>query len=254
MPISAEIQEKNLYNKRYSIHQKSGLIGMIIKREYSFLSSIRLIVFCCLTVLMFSQSTVAASDNIYNNFRELSLHEVPNVDYKIETNLTDSNVLVMAIHGGKIENGTTELAYALSSHNNYNYYSYLGLKSKDNLTLHIASDKFDEPSALEMVSKSNTTLSIHGCSGSEEFTHIGGLDTELGNRIKESLTKYGFTVLEAPQNLAGISPHNIVNKNMNGRGVQIEISKGLRTQFLSSNNDKLKSYVFAISEAVSSVH
>lgn len=226
---------------------------MIIKRGYSFLSSIRSIVSCCLTVLMFSQPTVAVSDGIYSNFRELNSDKVKDVDYKIETNVTDSDVIVIAIHGGKIEKGTTELAYALSSHNNYNYYSYMGIKSKDNLALHITSDKFDEPTVLEMVSKSKTTLSIHGCSGSEEFTYIGGLDTELGNRIKESLTKYGFTVLDAPKRLAGISPNNIVNKNMNGCGVQIEISKGLRTQFLSSNNDSLKNYVFAISEAVNSI-
>ncbi|MEL7565146.1 MAG: poly-gamma-glutamate hydrolase family protein [Dehalobacterium sp.] len=226
---------------------------MIIKRKYSFLSSKRLIVFCCLTILMFSQLTAAASGDLYNNFTELSSNQVENVDYKIETDVTDSNAIVIAIHGGKIEKGTTELAYALSSHNNFNYYSYIGLKSKGNLALHITSDKFDEPTALEMVSKSKTTLSIHGCSGSEEFTYIGGLDTELGNKIKESLTKYGFTVLDAPKNLAGISLNNIVNKNMNGWGVQIEISNGLRTQFLSSNNDKLKNYVFAISEATSSI-
>ena len=224
---------------------------MIIKKHSS-LSFKRLIGFCCLTILMFSQSSAAASGDIYKDFSELSSNEVKSIDYKIETNATDSNVIVIAIHGGKIEKGTTELAHALSSHNNYNYYSYLGLKSKGNLKLHITSTKFDEPTALEMVSKSKTTLSIHGSSGSKYFTYIGGLDTELGKKIKESLTKYGFTVLDAPNNLAGISPNNIVNKNMNEMGVQLEISAGLRTKFLSSNNDSLKRYVFAISEAVNS--
>lgn len=52
------------------------------------------------------------------------------VDYEIEVNETDSNVTVVAIHGGKIEKGTTELAYALASHNNYNYYSFQGLKAQ----------------------------------------------------------------------------------------------------------------------------
>lgn len=202
---------------------------------------------------MFAQSTATASVDIYQNFKELSSNTVENVDYEIQATVTDSDVIVIAIHGGKIEKGTTELAYALSSHNNYNYYSYIGLKRKGNSTLHITSVKFDEPTVLEMVSKSKTTLSIHGCSGSEEFTYIGGLNTELGNKIKESLAKYDFTVLDTPKNLAGISQKNIVNKNMNSKGVQIEISKGLRTQFLSSNNDKLKSYVLAISEAVNSI-
>lgn len=228
-------------------------MDMILKRVCSFLSSTRLFACCYLITLIFSQSTTAASVDIYRNFRELRSNTVENVDYEIETTVTDSDVIVIAIHGGKIEKGTTELAYALSSHNNYNYYSYIGLRSKGNSALHITSEKFDEPTASEMVSKSKTTLSIHGCSGSEEFTYIGGLDTELGNKIKESLTKYGFIVLDAPKNMAGISPNNIVNKNMSGFGVQLEISKGLRTQFLSGNNNKLKSYVLAISEAVNSI-
>ncbi|WP_335617811.1 poly-gamma-glutamate hydrolase family protein [Clostridium formicaceticum] len=232
---------------------KSELMDMMLNSVCSFLSSTRLIVCCCLIILIFTQSTTAASVDIYRNFKELISNTIENVDYKIETNVTDSDVIIIAIHGGKIEKGTTELAYALSSHNNYNYYSYIGLRSKGNSALHITSEKFDEPAALEMVSKSKTTLSIHGCSGSEEFTYIGGLDTELGNKIKESLTKYGFTVLDAPKNMAGISPNNIVNKNMSGLGVQLEISKGLRTQFLSDNHDKLKDYVLAISEAVNSI-
>ena len=201
---------------------------------------------------MFAQSTATAVVDIYSNFEELSSNTVENTDYEIKTTVTDSDVIVIAIHGGKIEKGTTELASALSSHNNYNYYSFIGKKPRGNLTLHITSVKFDEPTALEMVSKSKTTLSIHGCSGLEEFTYIGGLDTELGNKIKESLLKYDFTVLDSPKKLGGVSPKNIVNKNMSSKGVQIEISKGLRTQFFSSDNDKLKNYVLAISEAVNS--
>ncbi|WP_066634426.1 poly-gamma-glutamate hydrolase family protein [Desulfolucanica intricata] len=172
------------------------------------------------------------------------------VDYKIEANATDSDVTVVAIHGGKIEKGTTELAYALASHNNYSYYSFLGSKSNDNFSLHIPSDEFGETFALKMVSKSKRTISIHGCNGTEEFTYIGGRDTELANRIKKSLTKYGFIVKDTPKNLAGISTDNIVNRNINGRGVQIEISNGLRTKFLSTNKHSLKRYVLAISEAV----
>lgn len=231
---------------------KSELIGMPLKRVWSFLSSRRLIVFCCLIILMFAQSTATALVDIYSNFEELSSNTVDNTDYEIKTTVTDSDVIVIAIHGGKIEKGTTELAAALSSHNNFNFYSFIGKKPKDNLTLHITSVKFDEPTALKMVSKSKTTLSIHGCSGLEEFTYIGGLDSELGSKIKESLIKYDFTVLDTPKRLAGKSPKNIVNKNISSKGVQLEISRGLRTQFLSSDNDKLKNYVLAISEAVSS--
>ncbi len=176
------------------------------------------------------------------------------IDFEIEVKETVSDVTVVAIHGGKIEKGTTELAYALASHNNYNYYSFLGLKRTDNFSLHISSDKFAELYALEMVSESDATLSIHGCEGTEEFTYIGGRDTELANRIKTSLTKHGFTVKkDTPKELAGISPDNIANRNIDERGVQLEISEGLRAKFLSSNKDSLQSYVLAISEAVNGI-
>ncbi len=194
---------------------------------------------------------IKAQKNEINDLKRLlDFQTSVDVDYEIEANVTDSNVAVVAIHGGKIEKGTTELAYALASHNNYNYYSFQGLKSTDNFSLHVPSDKFAEAAALQMVSESKITLSIHGCDGEKEFTYIGGRDTELANRIKESLTKYGFTVKDAPKNLDGMSPDNIVNKNIDGQGVQIEISKGLRKKFLSTNKDTLNSYVLAISEAV----
>ena len=176
------------------------------------------------------------------------------IDFEIEVKETGSDVTVVAIHGGKIEKGTTELAYALASHNNYNYYSFLGLKRTNNFSLHISSDEFAELYAMEMVSESEVTLSLHGCDGAEEFTYIGGRDTELAERIEESLTKHGFTVKEdTPKELAGISPVNIANRNIDERGVQLEISEGLRTKFLSADEDILQSYVLAISEAVNNI-
>ncbi len=182
------------------------------------------------------------------------LNSQKDIDFEIEVKETDSDVTVVAIHGGKIEKGTTELAYALAFHNNYNYYSFLGLKRTSNFSLHISSDEFAELYALEMVSKSKVTLSIHGCDGAEEFTYIGGRDAELANRIKESLTKHGFTVKkDTPRELEGISPYNIVNRNIDERGVQLEISEGLRTKFLSTDKDILQSYVLAISEAVNNI-
>ena len=75
----------------------------------------------------------------------------------------------------------------------------------------------------------------------------------MANRIKESLTKHGFTVKDTPKDLAGISSDNIVNRNRDERGVQLEISEGLRTKFLSTNKHSLNSYVLAISEAVNNM-
>jgi phage replication-related protein YjqB (UPF0714/DUF867 family) len=231
----------------------------------------RLIVYCCLILLIFAEPTATASGDIDAGCEMKpkvtdSGHEITDFgnyemntkvshfgDHQIETNAAGSAIAVIAIHGGKIERGTTELAYALSSRNHYNYYSYLGVKSKGNAALHIASDQFAEPTALKIISPAATTLSIHGCSGISEFTYIGGRDTELGNRIKEALLKYGFTVLTTPKYLAGLSPHNIANRNKSGSGVQLEISRGLRARFLAADDDSLNRYVLALSEAVNAM-
>jgi len=203
--------------------------------------------------LNIANEKIKEQKNELDDLRSL-LDSQKDIDFEIEVKETGSDVTVLAIHGGKIEKGTTELAYALASHNNYNYYSFLGLKSTDNFSLHVSSDKFAETYALEMVSRSKVALSIHGCYGTEEFTYIGGRDTELADRMKESLIKYGFTVKkDTPKDLAGISPDNIVNRNIDERGVQLEISEGLRTKFLSTDKDILHNYVLAISEAVNSI-
>ncbi|HEX3027446.1 MAG TPA: poly-gamma-glutamate hydrolase family protein, partial [Clostridia bacterium] len=126
-------------------------------------------------------------------------------DFTIESNDAGSDVLIMAIHGGKIEPGTTELARNLSRKYNYNYYSFVGKKSNHNASLHITSTDFREPKAIEMSARSSATISIHGCAGSNQFTYIGGRDDDLGMKIKAALEKNGFTVLAAAPGLSGKS-------------------------------------------------
>lgn len=259
------------------------MTGKILRGFFIFM---RIAVCCCLIILIIAQTCSEASGETdqdsgeFNKLRNidlrmltLNLEDLPESelspllkevgykvktkvtdfgDYKIETNVTGSDIAVIAIHGGAIERGTTELAYALASRNNYSYYSYLGVKLKDNSNLHIESAEFKEPAAMKIVSQSERTLSIHGCAGEEAFTYIGGRDAGLADKIRGSLSRYGFTVLPAPEGLAGVSPENIANKNKNGSGVQMELSQGLRAQFLSADGNLLESYVSAVSEAVNS--
>lgn len=247
---------------------------MAKKILHNFLSIMRLIVCFCLIVLFLTRTFSEAYGGIYgvlnesdkaaetpqNGISRTSKDEVYRLntsvtdfgDHKIESNVSDPDIITVAIHGGKIESGTTELAYALASRNDYSYYSYLGARLTDNFHLHIESEKFDEPAALKMVSGSETTISVHGCAGLEGFTYVGGRDFELADKVREALTKHGFTVLEAPAELAGLSPYNIVNKNKKSAGVQLELSQGLRDQLLAADGILMESYVTAIGEAVDS--
>ena len=184
------------------------------------------------------------SDQVYQNFAELAAKEVENEDYTIHFEQKDSDVLLLAIHGGGIEPGTTELIKHLASENNYSYYSFNGIKKSGNQVMHITSTDYDEPEALNLVAGSKITLSFHGYKEKvKEHTYIGGLDKKLAKKVSEKLKEAGFSVSDAPREFDGTKKENIVNKNKQGKGVQLEISTAQREAFfkdksLSASNRK----------------
>lgn len=199
----------------------------------------------------FSVSAYAA--DTYINFADLSANEVNGVDYKIESKDIGSTSVIMAIHGGKIEKGTTELAKSISDFGSYNYYSFLGIKSSDNFSLHITSSNFDEKLARDMAAKSKYTVSIHGAAGTDKVTYLGGLDTAMGKQIQKSLVAAGFVVKPATEGLNGMDIQNIANSNLSGKGVQLEITKGLRDSFFTSTGSSsatLAKYAGAVNKGI----
>lgn len=186
----------------------------------------------------------------YKNFKKLKSNEVENNDYTINLEKLDSRILLMAIHGGGIEPGTTELIEGIAKENNYSYYSFNGIKQAGNQSMHITSTNFDEPQAINLVENSLVTLSFHGYEEREKkHTYLGGLDTELAEKIANQLKEAGFSVSDAPKELSGKEKDNITNKNKRGKGVQLEISTAQREAFfknndLSSKNRKYKEDTF----------
>ncbi|WP_286946229.1 poly-gamma-glutamate hydrolase family protein [Acetobacterium sp. UBA5834] len=180
--------------------------------------------------------SVSAAD-LYANYGELSAVKVQGTDYKIASRNTTSDLAIVAIHGGMIEPGTSELADAIAG-SNYKFYGFYGIMKSDNFSLHITSTNFDEPIARSLVQSSKKTLSVHGYSSSEKLTYVSGLDTTMVNKVKESLTAAGYQVADPPGYLAGTSQANIANDNLNHAGVQIELSTGLRATFFSALTSK----------------
>ena len=180
--------------------------------------------------------SVSAAD-IYANYGELSAVKVQGTDYKIASRNTASDLAIVAIHGGMIEPGTSELADAIAG-SAYKFYGFYGTMKSDNFSLHITSTNFDEPIARSLVQSSKKTLSIHGFSSSEKLTYVSGLDTAMVNKIKASLTAAGYQVADPPGYLAGTSQANIANDNVSQAGVQIELSTGLRATFFSALTSK----------------
>ncbi len=202
----------------------------------------------------------------YACFEELSAHEARGSDYEVSRRHGRSGIAVLSIHGGRIEPGTSEIADAIAG-GDHSFYTFRGLKQSGNRDLHITSTTFDEPSALEIVCRSETIISIHGSRGEEEVVHVGGLDSELRQCIEVKLHLAGFKTRPGPLSFypvsgdrdqascttataegvkdpfrmgmrsRGVDERNICNRSRRARGVQLEISKGLRaTLFRSYSN------------------
>jgi len=168
----------------------------------------------------------------YSNYAELAANEVEGTDYLITAINRGSaeGKVIIGIHGGGIEGGTSELTkeFAGAEHS---YYLFEAIKSSGNTDLHITSTRFDEPKALALVTSKAYGLSFHGYSDStNKHTLIGGADHNKKLAVYQALTAAGFSaeVLGEDDPLAGADPDNIVNRVTSGAGVQLELSTAQR--------------------------
>lgn len=189
----------------------------------------------------------------YRNFAELSAHQREGVDYQIQLVNRHSPITVLAIHGGGIEVGTTELAERIAG-SEWSYYSFLGIKSerpndlglrpRRNGVLHLTSHHFDEPQALDLVQspgQSDYCLSIHGFfeDAGRSIACVGGGNSELrdnvAQEIRSEFSSGAFRVaVEVPcRRFGGTDPNNIANR-CHQRGMQLELSHSLRRQTLEN--------------------
>ncbi|WP_170840006.1 poly-gamma-glutamate hydrolase family protein [Lihuaxuella thermophila] len=177
--------------------------------------------------------SVSAAEDVYANYEELAAHHQLGEDYDITTQSRSNDVIILGIHGGRIETGTSEIvkAVAQDDHSYYLFEANIFVDSNQDgrNDLHVTSTHFDEPTAIKMTAQKNKVVSIHGAAGSsEKIVYMGGLNTHMKNIISDKLSQAGFRVEPAPPELAGTSPNNICNKGRTLKGVQLEITRGLR--------------------------
>ena len=194
----------------------------------------------------------------YNGFGELVRSHKEDVDYRIHSRITDSPYAIMAIHGGMIERGTMIIADLIAG-DDHVYYCFEGI-GQSARHLHISSNRFDEPTALELARQVETVITIHGAYGQAKEVYLGGLDVELKDRFIQELTMAGFSAKRDPSpTRQGKEKSNICNRGRSSKGVQLELSQGFRKslfikpEFKTSKwkpNERLYEFVGVIRKAL----
>lgn len=208
---------------RRLLHSLKHVDCNIAKRFPSTLNIVKLL----FIFTVFAPISSIYAEDVYQNFEELKNNEDPS-DYGIVTKQTSTPVLVLAIHGGGIEGGTSEIARELSKE--YSLYLFEGLKSSGNSVLHITSTRFDEPRALKMTGSHEYVISLHGYAEEDQQIEVGGTDRVRAADLVKRLQNAGFpaVLLGMDHPHAGVSPNNIANKSKTGLSIQLEMSTGFR--------------------------
>lgn len=219
----------------------------------------RIVILTTLCFILIGPINVSRAET-YRDFQELTIYEwegkpgsnTGTYERRWKGNRW-TNKTVLAIHGGELEKGTSELAIATAGFHpstmkrlkgrKYAYYLFEStLPAGANGRLHVTSTNFDDPIAIQMLQQTERTVSYHGFNPKgfglpeyAEILYIGGLDHPLKESITQKLIEKGFIVQSPPSAIAGNDERNIVNRNSKGMGVQIELSTPLRNSFFTNN-------------------
>lgn len=165
-----------------------------------------------------------------SSYKELSAAKKEGIDFEVKTRSVPGNTLVMAIHGGKLEPGTTELTDAVAG-KKYSFYSFTAL-TDDYVGLHLTSTDFDEPRLAALSQVAEKCLSLHGLGDDEADFCVGGANVQKRKAyvslLAQKFPKWRSCELCCPPN-SGTSKNNVVNRCKQD-GVQIEMGQSLRNE------------------------
>ena len=170
------------------------------------------------------------------------------------TDNPETQKVVLAIHGGAIEGGTSEVALAVAGyhpatlaqatdgHGFHDVWIFEGLLSGGNNKLHVKSINYDDPIALELVQNARRCISLHGFNDSDGFNdndangiQVGGLDTEPKSIVLEELIRAEIHArIATASRLNGDDPTNICNRTTSGAGVQLEMGTSYRDSLFAT--------------------
>ncbi|GGQ25193.1 poly-gamma-glutamate hydrolase family protein [Streptomyces roseolilacinus] len=164
---------------------------------------------------------------------------------------------VLAMHGGGIEVGTSELCFGIAGYHPatlqpvddglgvHDYWMFEGLRSSNNRELHVTAKNNDDHVCLSMVRSSLNVLSLHGCTAAQAHTAnpqavvVGGLNERFKTLLKAEFDRAGIAWKDGNdpevRDLAGVNPDNPCNRTMLDKGGQLELTTELRAAMFSVN-------------------
>lgn len=185
--------------------------------------------------------------------RRYKRHEY--TDHSYDQRHAYNRTTVMALHGGGIETGTSELCLAVAGYHpatlvplqdgfsRHDYWMFEGLLSVGNSELHVTARNCDDHVAVSMAASSLNVLSLHGCSADQAGTAnpqavvVGGLNRTFKNLLTAEFDRAGIAWRDGDEvpDLAGVHARNPCNRTMLGKGAQLEITRELRGAMFTVN-------------------
>jgi phage replication-related protein YjqB (UPF0714/DUF867 family) len=170
-------------------------------------------------------------------------HEWSQLVEEQPTDNPETQKIVLAIHGGGIETGTSELALAVAGFHPdtlapaadgrglHDFWLFEGLLPEGNGRLHVTASHYDDRIAKELVKNARRCISLHGCQDDQANgkIQVGGLDKKLREIVLEELDAADIPAqLATDELLDGNEPENIGNSTKVKGCAQLEMGTEFR--------------------------
>ncbi|WP_055600555.1 poly-gamma-glutamate hydrolase family protein [Streptomyces aureus] len=193
-------------------------------------------------------------------------------DLKMNEKYDFPRTAILALHGGGIEIGTSELCLGIAGYSPsdsagaailptvHDYFMFEGLLSSGNRALHVTSKNCDDHVALSTAASHLNVLSLHGCqfdqlklptstfpaTGNRGVAVVGGLNAEFRTALVTEIRNAGFQAVDAYDSrysatlgdFNGSHVTNPCNRTMLARGAQLELTTELRESLFGDSSSR----------------
>ncbi|MFB6531478.1 poly-gamma-glutamate hydrolase family protein [Streptomyces sp. NPDC056399] len=193
-------------------------------------------------------------------------------DLKMSEKYDFPRTAILALHGGGIEIGTTELCLGIAGYSPsdsagapilptvHDYFMFEGLLSTGNRALHVTSKNCDDHVALSTAASHLNVLSLHGCqfsqlglptstfpsTGNRAVAVVGGLNAAFRTALVTEIKAAGFQAVDAFDSrysatlgeFNGSHVDNPCNLTMLRKGAQLELTTELRESLFGDSSSR----------------